>query len=139
MFDEKKTIPDVTAEIALDEITKWLNQKKVFQSVRDQQKENIDLLVEAMMNGQLVRESDNSLKYQLAIPLENEKPVREIRFAPRLNDRMLAPYLKGVSATDGDARLQAITAALTNEAKGIIASLDSVDKKICMAVAVFFI
>lgn len=127
------------AEIASEEITAWLDFKKVFQSVRDAQKENIDLLVEAMMMGSLIRNTDNTLEYKLAVPLENERPVSKIRFAARLNDKMLSPHLKGVSASDGDARLQAIIAALSGEAKGVIASFDSVDKKVCLAVAVFFI
>lgn len=129
----------VARELAETEVTKWLDTKKVFESVRETYKESVDLLIEAMQNGVLVyNESDNSFTHELLHPLNNEQPVTELKYKGRLNDNDVRPYLKGVAAGDGDARLVSTIAALTGKAKGIISALDTSDRKITNAIATFF-
>ena len=127
----------VSREEALAEVTSWLDKKKVYDSTRESQKDSIDLLVEAMMNGDLTLDSTtNEFTHKL---LFEEGDVKELKYKSRLNDRMLKPYLNGVKANDADGRLLAHTAALTTQPKAILEALDSADKKIMMSIAVFFL
>jgi hypothetical protein len=142
MFTENnEPIKDITPEIAEVEITKWLDKKKVYQSVREANKANIKILVEALTRGDLVHLPEtNGFKHRLLHPIESEKKTTELEYAGRLNDITLSKYMKGVDSDDGDERLIAILSALTGGTpKGLIRALDSLDKKIAMAIAVFFI
>ena len=75
----------------------------------------------------------------IVTPLEDEKPLNEITYKSRLNQRMLEPHLRGVKADDGDGRVLAYLAALTSQPKGILKALDTADKRICNAIVLFFI
>lgn len=129
----------VTQEQAEQEINQWLDTKKVYDSVRVEQKANIDLLIEAITRGDLVyNESDNSLKHILIHPIVSEKSTTELTYKGRLNDLDMRPHLKGVASNDGDARVLATIAALTNTPKGILAHLDTIDRRISNSIALFF-
>ena len=129
----------IAREQAESEVNQWLETKKVFKSVRESNQDSIDLLIEAIQDGVLIyNEDENTFTHKLLHPLKNEMPVEELTYISRLNDNILRPYLKGVPTGDGDARLLATIAALTGKAKGILSALDSVDKKICNAIAIFF-
>ena len=88
----------------------------------------------------LVRdEKSNVITHNLNFPIGDGDEVKKLEYRPRLNDRLLEPYLKGVKASDSDGRLTAYICALTQKASGIIKNIDSVDKKISIAIAVFFL
>lgn len=130
----------ISREVAEAEVKKWLDKKKVFESTRELRKDNIDVLVDAICEGVLVlNETDNSFTHELLFPFTGEKPLSKLTYKGRLNDNILRPYLKGVPADDGDMRLNAIIAALTDSAKGIVSGLDSLDKKIASSIAIFFL
>lgn len=130
----------IVKDVAEATINKWLDTKKVFKTTRETNADSINLLIEAVMEGCLTHnESDNSLTHVLLHPQQSEQPVTSLTYKGRLNDNMLQKYLKGVASNDGDARLNAIIAALTDQPRGVINALDSIDKKISMAIAVFFI
>ncbi len=127
----------VSREKATGEINGWLDKKKVYDSTREAQKDSIDLLIEAMMEGDLVLdEKTNQFTHNLLFPLDE---IKQMTYKARLNDKMLRPHLQGVKSNDAEGRLSAFTAALTSQPKAIIESLDSADKKIMMAIAVFFL
>ena len=127
----------ISKEKATEEINGWLDKKKVYETTREQQKDSIDLLIEAMMNGDLILdEKTNELKHKLLFPLSE---TTELVYKSRLNDKMLRPHLQGVKANDADGRLTAHISALTSQPKAVIDSLDSADKKIMMSIAVFFL
>jgi hypothetical protein len=133
---------EIAREVAETEIEKWLEVKKIHKSTRESYKDNIDLLIESIMRGDLTYEpKENGFIHKLCHPLDNGEvtTIDTLTYKGRLNDKMLNPYTKGIAATDGFARLDAIICALTGQARGIINSLDSIDKKIAMAIAVFFI
>jgi hypothetical protein len=125
----------VTREVAIVEIDNWLDQKKVYPSTRETCKADIDLLIDAMVAGDLILDN-GSFKHKLLFPLEG---LIELTYKPRLNDAMVKPHMQGVKNGDGDGRLAAHTAALTSQPKRIIESLDSADKKIMMSIMVFFL
>lgn len=127
----------VSREQATEEVNGWLDKKKVYESTRESQKDSVDILVEAMMAGDLVLdEKTNEFTHNLLFPLDE---IKSLKYKSRLNDKMLRPHLQGVKSNDADGRLAAHTAALTSQPKAVIESLDSADKKIMMSIAVFFL
>lgn len=129
----------IPREQAEEELTQWLDNKKVFQSMREEHKDFIELLIEALMIGTLsINLEDFKITHTLIMPPESGK-LTQLVYRPRLNDNLLQSHLKGVSATDGDARLHAMAAAITDTMKGVISKLDSAtDKKIMVAIVTFF-
>jgi hypothetical protein len=129
----------ISREIAEAEVKKWLDKKKVFQTTREAYEPHSNLLADAICEGALIyNEDEGTWKHNLLFPLDSGK-ITELNYIARLNDIVLRPYLKGVAGDDPDARVNAHIAALTNTAKGIIAGLDSADKKIASAIAIFFL
>ncbi len=129
----------VTREQATIEIESWLNKKKVYQSVREAQKDSVDLLIEAMMTGDLVLDQEkNEFIHNILFP-DAIGGVTEFRYKSRLNDKMLIPHLQGVKSNDADGRLLAHTAALTDQPPALLKGIDSADKKLMMAIVIFFL
>jgi hypothetical protein len=127
----------VSREKATEEINGWLDRKKVYPSTREANEKDLELLIEAMVNGDIVLdEKTNEFTHTLLFPLEDTK---SLKYKGRMNDKMLKPHLNGVSQKSGADMLTAYVAALTSQPKGLIESLDSADKKIAMAITVFFL
>lgn len=127
----------ITREAATVEVTGWLDKKKIYESTREAQKDSIELLIDAMVNGDLtLDENTNEFTHRLLFPISE---VTQLKYRARLNDTALRPHLLGVKASDADGRLLAHTAALTNQPKSILSELDSADKKIMMSIAIFFL
>lgn len=132
--------PKISRELATQEIEKWLDRKKVYDSTREAYQDSIDLLIEAVMNGDLkLNHETNELTHKLLFPDVFGGGVTEFVYKGRLNDEGLTPHLQGVSPKDADGRLLAHVAALTAQPKGILKKIDSADKKIMMSIAVFFL
>ncbi len=109
-------------------------------SQREAQKDSIEVLIDAICEGVLVlNETTNEFTQTLLFPLEGEQPLKELKYRPRLNDKILQPYLVGVKPTDADGRLIALWAALTSTSKNVLTSIDSGDKRIATSIAVFFL
>lgn len=133
--------PQVDRETAEQEIESWLDAKKIFPSTREDSKDAIETLIEAVMYGVLTYNKDeqHKLTHQLQFPLGEEGlTVATFEYKHRINDKILQKYMKGVSGKDGDARINATLAALTGQPRGIIEGLDTIDKKVANAIVVFF-
>lgn len=134
--------PKISREAADAELTQWLNQKKVFQSVRDSDagKQNIDDMIGFVMQGVIEINDDGTLKHNLIFPLGENLAVKELTYKQRLNDKMVQPYLKGVSPSDPFQIFIAYAAAATDQPKNILNALDSgTDKKVMQSIVFFFI
>lgn len=129
----------VDRQKAESEVNSWLDKKKVFQSTRETNKDNIDLLVDAICEGVLTMDQEFEFTHKLLHPFGEQEQITHLTYKSRLNDKMLRPYLKGVKSDDGDSRLLAYIAALTGTPRAILEGMDSLDKKISMAIAVFFL
>lgn len=129
----------VTREQATLEVNSWLDKKKVYESTRESQKDSIELLIEAMVNGDLKLDPDFNFIHKLLVPEVLNGEVAELKYKLRLNDKMLKPYMNGVKSSDADGRLTAYISALTGQVKGILEGLDTADKKIALSIAVFFL
>jgi hypothetical protein len=133
----------ISREQAEKEITAWLDKKKVFEETRERQKDQIEMLIEAMMNDVLVLNPTSfAFTHTLMLPPVDEEgnaTITELVYAPRLNDKLIEPYTKGLKENDLQGRFNAICAALTKQPRSIISLLDSADKRITSAIAIFFI
>lgn len=133
----------VTKEVAEAEVNQWLEKKKILKATIESLKDSIDVLIASVEEGVLILDTETyKWKHELLFPLEGEKGVtsiNELTYIPRLNDKILRQYSKGVKGDDSEGRLNAYIAALTGQPREVIASLDSTDKKISMAIAIFFL
>jgi hypothetical protein len=130
----------IAREVAIEEIDSWLDKKKVYESTRETHKDSIDVLIDAVVNGDLtLDEKTNELRHKLLFPDAVNNAITELVYKPRLNDQLVRPHLNGIKNNDGDGRLIAHTAALTSQSKNILSQLDSADKKIMMSIVVFFL
>lgn len=134
--------PKVSRDSAEAEITQWLDGKKVFASTRegDAGKQNIEELIGFVMQGILEVNDDGTLKHNLVFPLGDTSSIKELVYKQRLNDKMVSPYLKGVSPSDAFGVFLAYAAAATDQPKNILNALDSgTDRKVMQAIVFFFI
>lgn len=130
----------VERDVAEKEILFWLDKKKISPSTREKNKDEIELLIDRLCDGTLVYHADtNSFTHTLLFPMENEKPLHELKYKGRINDIMLKPNLSGIKPGDGYATLLGYIQTLTGVNRNILAALDSSDKKIASAIAVFFL
>lgn len=128
----------VAKEVAQAEIEKWLDYKKFTEQRREDKKENIETLISAISDGNLVVDSDCNLIQKLMSPFGDEMKITELKYKPRLTPFALKFHLNGVKATDMDARVCAYVCALTSQAKGVIEKLDMEDYLIAQSIAFFF-
>lgn len=138
--ENKIVTKKVSREIAEEEIEYWLDKKKVRESQRSFYKESVEILTDAMMDGDLVLDKDtNELTYTLSFPTEGTAPIKNLKFKARLNDAMLKPHMEtSKSGTLVDVNLSYL-AALTDVPKTVLAKLDTVDKRVISNVVVFFL
>jgi hypothetical protein len=126
----------ISEELARKEITEWLDKKKVYPSIREEQGPNIDMLVEAMTMGDLILDTTTGeFTHNLLFPMPE---TNKLTYKSRLNDRELRPY-QNSGKNDFTSILLGYVSALTKQPKAIIENLDTADRKISQAIAVFFI
>lgn len=128
----------VNRSVAIQDITRWLDEKKVRESKRTEFKQHIDGLISAVEDGLIIVNEDGTITQSLLWPI-GEKEIGELTYKMRLNYEMVKPYLKNIQADNGNERLIAYACALTGESSGILNKLDSEDSVIMQSIAVFFL
>jgi hypothetical protein len=131
----------VTREVAEADVQSWLDYKKIFTQTREKYKDHIDVLVDAVMNGALVLDKEKySFIHTLLFPFEvkDGEGTTELKFRARANGNLLNEKMRGVKSDDADARLEAMIAALCDVPRGMIGKLDTADKRITVAIGIFF-
>jgi hypothetical protein len=126
----------IAREVAAAEVEKWLDKKNVSQNKRESFKDHIDVLVDAVSEGALSINDECIFTQKLNCPVGD---TTHLNYRLRLNRLLVTPYMKGVKASDGDGRIVAYTAALTDIPKNIISALDTEDQRISDSIAVFFV
>ncbi len=130
----------ISKEQAIIEVDSWLDYKKVSEKKRESQKDSVEALVEAVMDGSLTLDSGTKeFTHTLKFPTDGEKPCRELVYKPRLRVSSTHAHLQGVKANDADGRILAYVAALTSKPKDLIKALDTEDYSVAQSVAVFFL
>ncbi len=127
----------ISKEVAIIEVEKWLDFKKVKPKKREAYKDAIESIADAMCEGSLVLNEDFSLTQTLDFPIGAEKQFKSLDFKPRVDVSTIQTQMNGV--TGADARILGTIAALTDKAKGIISKMDTEDYSVASSVAIFFL
>jgi len=129
--------PVVSLEQARKEVEQWLDSKKISEKKRAANENQIDVLVDAISQGDLLLKEDNVFVHKLKFPLDSPKTT-ELEYKQRLTLSETHVALQNVKQGDNDGRLLAYVCALTLKTKGVLGKLDTGDYDICVAIAVFF-
>lgn len=129
----------VSKEIAIADVARWLDHKRVRQTKREEYKQHIESLVLAVQDGLLTVEENCTITQHLLWPIGENENIKELSFKPRLSQEQLNPYISKLSSGSADERLRAYICALTGQAVGIIGKLDTEDNTISQSIAVFFL
>lgn len=129
----------VSKSVAIDDINRWLDAKRIREKKREQNKDLIDVLVEAVEDGILIVQEDNSLTMDLAFGIGEGESIKKLTFKPRLRIDEVKPHLERVKSSDGDGRLMAYVTALTGQPTKLIYSMDTSDQSLATSIALFFL
>ena len=129
----------VTKEQAQSEVEAWLDYKKIGSKKRESQEAQIETLVDAVAEGDLVLNEDKSFTQKLKFEVGEEIKILELKYRPRLDMSTIHSKLDGVKSSDGDGRVLAYVAALTGQVKSVIKKLDSEDYSVAQSIAIFFL
>lgn len=132
----------VTREIAVAEVTKWLDAKKVNDKKREAFKDSIETIADAICDGSLSLGEGNVLIHKLKFPVETtdgKVAFDSLEYKPRLKMETIHTHLQNVKSNDADGRVCAYIAALASKPKDLIKKLDTEDYSIGQAIAIFFL
>jgi len=142
MSEKGKHIAKVSREVAETEINKWLDFKCIKPRRRTDLKAAIDMLVDAVEDGDLILEKNNNLIHKLMMGIQNEegeKTVGSLTYTPRVNVGLVHKKLKNVQHDDAEGRLIAYVSQLTGQPTAVIEAIDTTDFGIAQAIATFFL
>lgn len=127
----------VDLETATGEVESWLDYHKVMPLQQESFKDSIAALVEGIQYGCLSLK-DNAFTQKLMFPI-GETKIDTISYKPRINSLQLEDKMKGVKQGDSTGIILAVLAALTEQPKQILKSLDKADKRFANSIVVFFL
>jgi len=129
----------ITKDVAIAEVIKWLDNKRVSQTKREELEKNIETIASAIERGDLVLNADCSLTQKLLFPLPSENgDVKELTHKARVALGTIHLHMQGVKTGDVDGRLTAYVAAVSGNPKELIKKMDTEDYSIALAIALFF-
>lgn len=130
----------VNREVAQAEVISWLDKKKILAGTRERYNDFIDQLIDAVCEGVLTLETDTfKFQHKLQFPFGDQIKIDSLSYECRLNDKILQQYMRGVKQDDSEGRLLGTVAALTKQPRELLYNMDTVDKKIALAIAIFFV
>ena len=113
----------VSKDVAQQDVERWLSFKKLTDQRREEKKENIDNLINAICDGNISVDDDCNLIQKLMSPFGDEMKITELKYKPRLTPFALKFHLQGVKATDIYSRVLYYLFDLTSVYKLIIEKL----------------
>jgi len=129
----------INRETAVEDINRWLDARRVKDRKRETFKEQIDVLVDAVMDGLLVvRKEDNHLVHTIEFPAKTEAPIKTLEYKLRITVAELHAAQAAETNVTSNTTFYAYIQALTGVVKQTLLKFDSSDYNICQAVAVFF-
>lgn len=140
MANEKtKSTIKINKDQAKKEVDKWLEAKRVKQSMIEESIDSIEQLADEVADGFLIlNEEDNTWTQKLVWPLGNNETVTELVYKPRITDLDINKYSKGIKTNDFRGQINAVTCALTDQPMGIINKLDTEDRRTARSLSGFF-
>lgn len=130
----------VSIDVAIADMNRWLDAKKVSDKKREAYADNIENLTDAISEGSLILNENNEFEQKLKFPIKSESgDIETLKFKNRLTVDAVQNNLTGVKPTDADGRITAYVSALTNLPKAVIKRMDTEDYSIGQALAIFFL
>jgi len=130
----------VSEEVAIQEVNKWLDAKKVSPEKREENQKSIDELVNYVKSGNIIVKDDLKLTQILNFEIGEEDKINEFNYRNRISLDDIHKRLigAGVKAGDVDGRIRVYVAALTDKPYATIGKLDSSDWSVASTIAGFF-
>lgn len=126
----------VSQGVAVKDVNRFLDYRKVSDKRREEFKDQVDSLVEMVMDGDMVVNDDCSITYKIAFT--EDLPWSELKFMPRVKTRVVHEILRNhVKGSDGDGRVYAYLAAHSGITFGEVRLLDSFDSSRLSSLALF--
>jgi len=130
----------ISRDIAEKEVNGWLDNKKISASKREAKKDNIEVLVCGIMDGELVMNKDFTITQSLRFPLsESAEGIKQLIYKSRLSVAQTQACLKGVKMTEAYSLISSFVAVLTGQHNEAIVCMDSEDFSTAQAIASFFL
>ena len=126
----------VSREVAENEVNRWLDHKRVKESKRERNREAIEGIVEAVMDGTFTIDDECVITHKLSFGLGNDEVIKELKYIPRLTVGRIGEYTK--TAKTNDERVRGYIAALAGVANGIVATMETEDYSVAGNVVIFF-
>jgi hypothetical protein len=129
-------------EVANDEVSKWLDSKKISQAKRQNKLSgNIEILANAIADGSLVMNADDfTLEQTLKFPLQadGQPEVSKLKFKNRLKVGSIQNGMTGNKPGDMIANVNTVISALVSQPKELVKLLDTEDYEVASNIAFFF-
>lgn len=139
---EESKSGSVAKEVAQAEVTSWLDFKKISEQKRLKNKSSVEALVDAIIDGSLSLNNDQTFTHQLKFPVktkEGESTFSQLVYKPRIKMADVHTKLQMVKSDDADGRVACYISALCSLPLAVIKELDSEDYGIGQSVAIFFL
>jgi hypothetical protein len=129
----------VTPEQADNELTAWLDEKRVKPRKRKESSDTIETLIEAIEDGDITFDEKGDLIQILSDPAgEGSLKVEKLKYKTRITLKEVRVRLKNVKSNDIDGRVVAYISAATGENSAVIDELSTTDWSLSQSIAVFF-
>ena len=127
--------------MARKEVIAFLDYKRVKEKRRETLYQQLDILVEAVMDGDISFDENFNITHKLIFPLEvdGRVTVKELKYMSRINYGKLNSALSKVKSDDANGQLMATAKVLTGEGSNIIGAIDTADKSISESISAFFL
>lgn len=127
-------------KVAKDEVSSWLDHKKISDSDRSDNEDSIEKLIRGFEDGVFSMNPDSfEIEMKLRFSKGSQNQITGFKFAPRIQLSDVHPYLKKVKPGDLQGMIVAYIAALTGQNTNVIKTLDTVDYSYASSIAVFFL
>ena len=148
-FEVLKLVPEkkspfpvkVTVEVAGDDVTRWLDGKRIKPMKREIYQNKISDLIMAVMYGDLQINDDLTITHNLNFPIKDKDGkilFEKLTYTPRLSAAALDQVLNAMTSTTEMANTVAYGAALSGLPIARVWDLETTDINILAAVGVFF-
>jgi len=130
----------VSKEVALKEVNKWLDYKKVDETKRSESSDAIEAIAKCIEAGHLSYSSkDNTFVQTLKWPIGADSSIKELTYKARLSMNDVHVRTKNVKSGDAHGLITAYICALTEQNSGLIGGLDTEDNRVAQSIATFFL
>ena len=132
----------VSLDVAEKEVNSWLDQKKIGSAKRIAKKDNIETLINAISDGDLVLDPKTfQLTQILKFPLkaDGEVGLTQLTYKARLSTAQVGAALKSAKLNDAYGIVSSVIAVLTGEMIPSVNEFDTEDFGIAQAITSFFL